>query len=273
MFLGILDTGLFIDGSLIAQYFFIGLGLLVIASFIAGYVDAVAGGAGLILVPAFMLVGLPPQLALGQEKLVSTIGTIAAIKNFIKAKSIIYKIVPIGIISALLGAFIGAKAILMFPSHIIEYIIFAFLPIGLLATLFKGKILNNSQDNPSQQIKKSAVAVFFTCLLVGFYDGFFGPGTGSIFIIALFLINSLSLLQASATSKIFNFASNIGAFVAFVMAGKMAFVIGIPMILANLLGNHLGSLHAIKSNGEIIKKILIVTVGLMMATLLYRFFF
>lgn len=261
---------MFVDGSLIANYFIIGLMVLILASFIAGYVDAVAGGAGLILVPAFMLVGLPPQMALGQEKLVSTIGTIAAIKNFIKAKSIIWKIVPIGIVSALIGAFLGAKAILVFPSHVIEYIIFGLLPVGLLATLFKGKIAKNDQK---QEIKKSAVAVFVTCLIVGFYDGFFGPGTGSIFIIALYLINSLSLLQASATSKIFNFSSNIGAFVAFALAGKMACMIGIPMVLANLLGNHLGSLHAIKSDGAIIKKVLIITVMLMMATLVYQFIF
>lgn len=261
---------MFVDGSLIANYFIIGLMVLILASFIAGYVDAVAGGAGLILVPAFMLVGLPPQMALGQEKLVSTIGTIAAIKNFIKAKSIIWKIVPIGIVSALIGAFLGAKAILVFPSHVIEYIIFGLLPVGLLATLFKGKIAKNDQK---QEIKKSAVAVFVTCLIVGFYDGFFGPGTGSIFIIALYLINSLSLLQASATSKIFNFSSNIGAFVAFALAGKMAYMIGIPMVLANLLGNHLGSLHAIKSDGTIIKKVLIITVILMMATLVYQFIF
>lgn len=261
---------MFVDGSLIANFFIIGLMVLILASFIAGYVDAVAGGAGLILVPAFMLVGLPPQMALGQEKLVSTIGTVAAIKNFIKAKSIIWKIVPIGIVSALIGAFLGAKAILVFPSHVIEYIIFALLPVGLLATLFKGKIAKNDQK---QEIKKSAVAVFVTCLIVGFYDGFFGPGTGSIFIIALYLINSLSLLQASATSKIFNFSSNIGAFVAFALAGKMAYMIGIPMVLANLLGNHLGSLHAIKSDGTIIKKVLIITVILMMATLVYQFIF
>ncbi|OOS06606.1 hypothetical protein SAMN02745664_103130 [Moraxella cuniculi DSM 21768] len=259
---------MFVDGSLIAQYFYLGVFLLIAASLIAGYVDAIAGGAGLILVPACMLVGMPPQLALGQEKLVSTIGTIAAIKNFIKAKSIIYQILPIGIVSALVGAFIGARAILLFPSEVIEYIIFLFLPIGLLATLFKGKLVGNAQMG---EVKKSAITVFVTCLLVGFYDGFFGPGTGSLFIIALFLINRLSLLQASATSKIFNFSSNIGAFVAFAMAGQMALLIGIPMILANLLGNHLGSMHAIKSDGVIIKKVLMITVGLMMATLAYRF--
>lgn len=261
-------TQTFIEGSIIADYFYIGLCLLILASLIAGYIDAIAGGAGLILIPAFLMVGLPPQLALGQEKLVSTLGTIAAIKNFMKSSAIIWKIVPIGIASALLGAYLGAEVILMLPTHIINYIIFAFLPLGLAATLFKGKLLGgNPQTN---EIKESALAVFITCLIVGFYDGFFGPGTGSIFIIALFIINKLSLLQASATSKIFNFASNIGAFVSFLIAGKMAFLIGIPMIIANLLGNHFGSLHAIRSNGEIIKKILVITVGLLMVSLAYK---
>ncbi|KMK52436.1 membrane protein [[Actinobacillus] muris] len=254
--------------ALSPDYFYIGLCLLILASLIAGYIDAIAGGAGLILIPAFLMVGLPPQLALGQEKLVSTLGTIAAIKNFMKSSAIIWKIVPIGIASALLGAYLGAEVILMLPTHIINYIIFAFLPLGLAATLFKGKLLaGNPQTN---EIKESALAVFITCLIVGFYDGFFGPGTGSIFIIALFIINKLSLLQASATSKIFNFASNIGAFVSFLIAGKMAFLIGIPMIIANLLGNHFGSLHAIRSNGEIIKKILVITVGLLMVSLAYK---
>lgn len=258
----------FIEGSIIADYFYLGLCLLILASLVAGYIDAIAGGAGLILIPAFLMVGLPPQLALGQEKLVSTIGTIAAIKNFMKSHSIIWAIVPIGIASALLGAYLGAEAILMLPTHIINYIIFAFLPLGLAATLFKGKLLAANQQ--TTEIKKSAIAVFITCLIVGFYDGFFGPGTGSIFIIVLFIINKLSLLQASATSKIFNFASNIGAFISFLIAGKMAFLIGIPMIIANLLGNHLGSLHAIHSNGEIIKKVLVITVGLLMVSLAYK---
>lgn len=262
---------IFTEGSIIANYFYVGLVLLIIASLVAGYIDAIAGGAGLILIPAFLVVGLPPQLALGQEKLVSTIGTIAAIKNFMKNSAIIWSIVPIGIVSALLGAYLGAEVILMLPTHVINYIIFAFLPIGLLATLFKGKLLKAREE--TSEIKKSIAAVFTTCLIVGFYDGFFGPGTGSIFIIALFLINRLSLLQASATSKIFNFSSNIGAFVSFMLAGKMAFLIGVPMIIANLIGNHFGSLHAIHSNGEVIKKVLVITVSILVITLAYKALF
>jgi len=262
------NPSIFIAGSLIAKYFIIGLTVLIVASFVAGYIDAIAGGAGLILIPAFILTGLPPQLALGQEKLVSTIGTIAAIKNFIKNNSVIWKAVPAGLIFALSGAYVGAKVILLLPANALSLVIVIFLPVGLLAATIKGRVKAAEQSTS----KTSFLTVAVVCFIVGFYDGFFGPGTGSLFIIALTVINKFCLLQASATSKIFNFASNIGAFVAFAIAGKMAYLIGIPMIIASLLGNHIGSLHAIKTNGEIIRKVLFISVGVMMITLLVKSF-
>lgn len=258
----------FVEGSVIARYLVVGIILLMIASFVAGYIDAIAGGAGLILIPAFILTGLPPQLALGQEKLVSTIGTIAAIKNFIKNKSVIWGVIPAGLISALAGAYVGAKVILLLPAETLSIVIVGLLPVGLIAATVKGKI----KESTDKSVKTSFVAIFIVCFIVGFYDGFFGPGTGSLFIIALTVINKFGLLQASATSKIFNFSSNIGAFVAFAIAGKMAYLIGIPMIAASLLGNHIGSMHAIKTNGEIIRKVLFVSVGAMMVTLSVKYF-
>ncbi|MGM3175573.1 sulfite exporter TauE/SafE family protein [Dickeya lacustris] len=263
-----IDSSLFVEGSIISKYLLAGVLLLVVASFVAGYIDAIAGGAGLILIPAFILTGLPPQLALGQEKLVSTIGTIAAIKNFIKNKSVIWSVVPAGLISALVGAYVGAKVILLLPAETLSLVIVVLLPIGLIAATIKGKIKNVEQSND----KHAFLPIFLVCFTVGFYDGFFGPGTGSLFIIALTVINRFQLLQASATSKIFNFSSNIGAFVAFAIAGKMAYVIGVPMIISSLIGNHIGSLHAIKTNGEIIRKVLFISVGVMMITLLVKYF-
>lgn len=263
-----IDSSLFVEGSVISKYLLVGVLLLVVASFVAGYIDAIAGGAGLILIPAFILTGLPPQLALGQEKLVSTIGTIAAIKNFIKNKSVIWSVVPAGLISALIGAYVGAKVILLLPAETLSLVIVVLLPIGLIAATIKGKIKSVEQSSE----KHAFLPIFLVCFTVGFYDGFFGPGTGSLFIIALTVINRFPLLQASATSKIFNFSSNIGAFVAFAIAGKMAYVIGVPMIISSLIGNHIGSLHAIKTNGEIIRKVLFISVGVMMITLLVKYF-
>lgn len=264
----LIDMSLFVSGSVIADYFWTGIAVLVGASFVAGYIDAIAGGAGLILIPAFILTGLPPQLALGQEKLVSTIGTVAAIKNFIKNNCVIWKVVPAGLVSALIGSYIGAKLILILPTEILSLVIVALMPVGLVAATVKGRLKDNNQP-----MKTNMVMVFAVCFAVGFYDGFFGPGTGSLFIVALVLVNHFDFLAASATSKIFNFSSNIGAFIAFALAGKMAWIIGIPMILASLFGNHIGSLHAIKTNGIIIKKVLYFSVSVMMATLIIKYCF
>ncbi|WP_370930883.1 sulfite exporter TauE/SafE family protein [Bartonella sp. DGB1] len=262
-----IDISIFVEGSLITKYLIMSLFLLIIAVFVAGYIDSIAGGAGLILVPAFILAGFPPQLALGQAKLVGTIGTLAAIRNFIKNRSIIWNVVPAGLLSAIIGAYVGARVILILPAETLSLIIAVLLPVGLVGATLKNH-LKESNRSPTT----SPIIIFSVCFVVGFYDGFFGPGTGSLFIIALAIFNRFGLLEASATSKVFNFASNIGAFIAFVIAGKVAWLIGIPMVLASFLGNHIGSLHAIKSNGEIVKKVLYISVGAMMITLLMKYF-
>jgi uncharacterized membrane protein YfcA len=224
---------MFIEGSLLADSLVTALIFLTIASFVAGFIDAVAGGAGLVLVPSFMIAGMPPQLALGQEKLVSTIGTISAIRNFVKDKKVIWRLVPVGIVLGLLGAYVGARAILFIDEKLVAKIILFMLPLGLLFTLFKGKFTANkktSEISENGETKHYLVAIALVSFVVGFYDGFFGPGTGSLFIITLYLFVKIDLVKASATSKIFNFASNIGAFVAFSLAGKMFFKLGIPFL-------------------------------------------
>ena len=108
--------------------------------------------------------------------------------------------------------------------------------------------------------------------IIGFYDGFFGPGTGSLLILALHYVMKLNLTNASATSKIFNLASNIGAFVAFAIAGKMLFLIGIPMIVASVVGNFIGSHLAISKGDVFIRPVLFGVIFLLFATLVYRYF-
>ncbi|WP_269461251.1 sulfite exporter TauE/SafE family protein [Moritella yayanosii] len=104
---------------------------LMASAFAAGFIDSVAGGGGLILVPSFILAGLPPQVALGQEKIVSTLGTIAAIRNFVKNKKVIWTAVASGIPAGLIGAYIGAESILYFDPDTVGKIILGMLPIGV----------------------------------------------------------------------------------------------------------------------------------------------
>jgi len=260
---------MYIDGSILSNYFVIGVLLLIIASFIAGFIDSIAGGAGLVLVPSFILAGLPPQIALGQEKLVSTIGTIPAIFNFLKSKQILWDYVLYGVPMALLGAFAGAKFILILDPSIVGKMVVLLMPIGLIISIIpKNKTTLQTKET---KLKKYILypSVFF---IIGFYDGFFGPGTGSLLIMALHLIMKMSLVSASATSKIFNFASNIGAFIAFFIAGKMLFIIGIPMVIASMVGNYIGSHMTIKNGDKFIKPILYGMIFLLFLSLIYKYF-
>lgn len=260
---------MYIDGSLLADSFYFGLIALIVASFVAGFIDSVAGGAGLVLVPSFILAGLPPQIALGQEKLVSTIGTLSAIFNFIKSKKIVWSFVLVGVPVALIGAYIGARAILYLDEDVVGQIIVFLMPLGLLFSFMPKK--DNLSEVKITKFKKIFLFPLVT-FIIGFYDGFFGPGTGSLLILALHYIMGLTLVVSSATSKIFNLSSNIGAFVAFLIAGKMLFVIGIPMIIASIVGNHIGSTLTIKKGDKFIRPILFGMIFLLFITMIYKYF-
>lgn len=242
---------------------------LMASAFAAGFIDSIAGGGGLILVPSFILAGLPPQVALGQEKIVSTLGTIAAIRNFVKNKKVIWTAVASGIPAGLVGAYVGAEAILYFDPDTVGKIILGMLPIGIVISFIP------KQDNhQSEQVINTKIIYFgvpVAVFVIGFYDGFFGPGTGSFLILVLHYLLKFDLVSASATSKLFNFSSNIGALIAFMLAGKLLYMLAIPLAMMNLIGNHLGSASAMKFGPGFVRKTLSVSLMLLMASLGYKF--
>lgn len=245
---------------------------LMVSAFAAGFIDSVAGGGGLILVPSFILAGLPPQLALGQEKIVSTLGTIAAIRNFIRNKKVIWTAVATGIPTGLIGAYAGAQAILYFDPDTIGKIILFMLPFGIILSFIPKK--NRNEDN-SAPINKTVLlfGVPTAVFVIGFYDGFFGPGTGSFLILALHYLLRFDLVSASATSKLFNFSSNIGALFAFMIAGNVLYMLAMPLVAMNLLGNHVGSSSAMKYGAKLIQRTISVSLSLLMISLGYKFLF
>ena len=244
---------------------------LTVAAFAAGFLDSIAGGAGLILVPAALIAGMPPHLALGQEKLVSTVGTVAAMWNFFRSKKILWAVSIMGIPLSLLGAYIGAEVILFLDRDVVRVVILCMLPVGLILTLMPKKERANFAVISvwSGRVILTASLVAF---VVGFYDGFFGPGTGSMFILALYFVLHMSFVQASATSKVFNFASNIGAFAAFFVAGEMLFGIGVPMVIGSFLGNYLGSRMTIAKGDKTVRRALVVSIALLFATVAWQVF-
>lgn len=249
---------------------------LMLSAFIAGFIDSIAGGGGLILVPSFILAGLPPQLALGQEKMVSTIGTIAAIYNFVKNKRVVWMAVGTGIPFGLFGSFIGAKAILLFNTETIGLIILMMLPLGIIFSFIpkKGRSTVQLSDKETKIDHKIIfLGIPIVIFIISFYDGFFGPGTGSFLIIALHYLLKFDLVASSATSKLFNFSSNIGALIAFIISGNILFILSIPLIFCNILGNYIGSNYAMKYGSTFIKKIISISLTLLMCSLGYQLLF
>jgi uncharacterized protein len=242
--------------------------LLCLMSFLAGFIDSIAGGGGLILIPSLLLAGLPPQTALGTNKFAAIFGTSTALVNFIRNKKVIWKIAVAGLAFSLIGSVLGTKTILYFDQNTAAKVIAVMLPIAVIVTLL-----------PKRQLKTSGAAftkkdIFLytplICFAIGFYDGFFGPGTGTFLIFGFYVFLGLHLLNASAISKVFNVASNSGSFVTFVIAGKILYAVGIPIAVCNVFGAYLGSTLAIKKGQGFIKVILLIVFAGLFITLLYR---
>ncbi|MEV6521639.1 TSUP family transporter [Longispora sp. NPDC051575] len=245
--------------------------LLTLAGFIAGFIDSIAGGGALILVPALLFAGYSPQLALGTEKYVSTVGTLAALYNFARNKMVVWSLVGVGVLFAVVGAFVGAKVILMFDPDTIGKIITFLVPLGLAVTLLPKK--ERGTGEVDLKSRKILIGAPLLCLVIGFYDGFFGPGTGSMLVLGFHLVLRLGLVEASATSKVFNLASNVGALVAFVATGNILYLVGIPMLLANIAGNYLGSRTALRGGAKVVKATLVASLVVLFGSLLFKYVF
>jgi uncharacterized membrane protein YfcA len=246
------------------------IALLAGMSFIAGFIDAVAGGGGLILIPSLLVAGVPPQMALGTNKFAAMFGTTTALINFSRNKKVIWKIALFGLAFSLVGSVLGTRAILYFDQAATAKIIIYLLPLSALITFLpkkKAKTTSAEFSNLNMYLHVPLI-----CFTIGFYDGFFGPGTGTFLIFAFYLFLGLHLINASAISKVFNLASNVGSFLTFVLAHKVLYTVGIPVAMANIAGGFIGSKLAIEKGQGFIRAFLVLVFLVLFVTLIVRFF-
>jgi len=246
--------------------------LLTGVAFVAGLVDSVAGGGGLLTVPSFLLSGLPPQTALGTNKFMTTLGTAAATGNFLRHGKINFKVLLAGIVPALVGAFLGSKIVLLLTSQTVGKIILLILPFAALATFAPKKAERGAESRNQFSRKDLAIKVPLICGVVGFYDGFFGPATGTFLTLGFFTFLHMPLLQSAANARIFNFLSNFSALLGFMLAGKVQYFFALPMVVANVAGNFLGSKLALAKGEKFIKAFLALSLTGLFASLLWRLF-
>ncbi len=239
--------------------------LLFLAGFGAGFVDSIAGGGGIITLPALLAAGIPPHFALGTNKLQSSFGSFTATINY--AKRGVFEPLKIleGVFFTFIGAALGAYIVKFFSASFLTNFIIFMLIVLFFFTLF------NKNLGVAKKAHKLKPFVFYMIfgLLIGFYDGFFGPGTGSFWTIALVLLLGLDLKEATAQTKLFNFTSNIVSLGVFAYLGVVFWKIGIIMGLAQIAGAYTGSTLVSKKEVKFIRYVFLVVVAATILKLVY----
>lgn len=241
-----------------------------VAALAGGFIDAIAGGGGLLTVPALLVCGVPPHVALGTNKISAFLGTVVSLINFAVNGLVRWRIAVCGVAFSLLGSWLGALLVSRVDSSALGRIIVFFLPFAMIATLIpsRGK---NAEDRPIAGVK-FWLLLPLVALLLGFYDGFFGPGTGTFLILALHWVIGLGLVGATATAKSLNLASNFSGAVSFIWFGMVNWELGLTMAVCLMLGNWAGSAFAIRIGEKAVRRFLLVSLGLLMGSLIYEYF-
>lgn len=236
--------------------------------FLAGFVDSIAGGGGLISLPAYLFIGVPSHYALGTNKLSSTIGTVFSTLRYAKGRAIVYSVGIPSVLGALIGSYTGAKIALFLSTELLKIVLTFLIPIAALFVLF-GRTKEKEQNNTARLSKlKTYLLSLFIGLTIGMYDGFFGPGTGTFLIILYVSLLNLTHVSASGTAKIVNLSSNVGALVTFIIGGKVIYSLGLPAALFGIAGNWIGSGLALKKGSKIIRPVMVGVLSLLFVKIL-----
>jgi uncharacterized membrane protein YfcA len=234
--------------------------LFAVAS-LAGFIDAMAGGGGLVTLPALLAVGISPAQALATNKLQSSFGSFSASYYFVKNGIVdLSKLWP-AIVCTFIGAATGAKLV----QHIDATLLTSLIPL-LLVAISLYFLFSPSTKSISEQVPRLSESTFaFTVgSAVGFYDGFFGPGTGAIFTVCFVALGNFSLIEATARTKVLNFTSNIAALLFFIIGGLPIWKIGLVMAVGQFLGARLGAKIVVTKGQQWIRP-LVITMSMLMA--------
>ena len=241
---------------------------LCVAGFIAAAVDSIAGGGGLISLPAIIAAGVPPHLALGTNKFASTSASLTSTIQFALSKRIDFRLVLWQLPCTALGAALGVRTVLALDERVLNVMIVVMVfAVALYTTLKKDFGATDRFKGHSRSGHAAGMAFAFA---LGFYDGFFGPGTGSFLIFLFIAIYGYDFVGAAANGKILNFASNAVSLSLFAIGGKVVYAAAVPMALAMVAGAWVGTHVAIKNGARVIKPIFIVIALALIAKLVWQ---
>ncbi|MDO4441998.1 MAG: TSUP family transporter [Moraxella sp.] len=243
--------------ELVAMLFFVAM--------VAGFVDAMAGGGGLLTIPALLLSGMNPVAALATNKLQASAGSLSASITMIKKRLIHPKMMTTALVMAFVGSVFGTILVQLSPPDFLRKALpFVIGAVGIY-TLFSPN-LGKLETSPkiSQKLYERTVAP-----VIGFYDGYFGPGTGTFFSLSQVLLRGRDLVQATARAKLLNFATNIASLIFFILGGQVVWLIGFVMMAGQIIGAYLGSNMVVKGGTKFIRPVIVIVCFCMVAKLLF----
>ena len=232
-----------------------------------GFIDAIAGGGGLVMMPALLFCGLSPLQALGTNKLQSMFGTGTALGNYARSGLVDWRPNRLAIALVFIGAVAGALVVQAIELKLLALIIPVLLTLAAIYILLSPRM---SDDDARQRLSPKGYAPLGGA--IGFYDGFFGPGTGTFFTTSLVVMRGYGLTKATAMTKLFNFTSNAASVIMFAMGGHMLWLLGLCMAAGAMLGGWLGSHTALRFGARLIRPLLVAISLAMTARLLWGYF-
>jgi uncharacterized membrane protein YfcA len=229
------------------------LAILFLVAILAGTIDTIAGGGGLITIPALLSVGIPPLATLSTNKLQSVFGTFTASLYFIRKKLVDIKEIKLMIFMAFFGSILGGLVLTQIDSSILSKII----PILLIFMGVYFLFTKNIGTIEKHKIISFTIFAFTLVFIIGFYDGFFGPGTGSFFTLSFIYFLGYNISKATAQTKILNFATNFGSLIFFSFYGDIFLLVGLIMGMGQVIGSLIGAKLVVTKGQKLIRPLIV----------------
>lgn len=230
--------------------------------FLAGFVDAIGGGGGLISLPAYLFAGLPAHMAVATNKLSSATGTLVSTARFVKNGHVDWPLAIPGILAALLGSSAGANISLLVSERLFQLILIVVLPVVALYIILRKDLEPDRTKLPSRPMQFAIVII--ASFLIGMYDGIYGPGTGTFLILIYTGLAKMDVLTSAGNTKLANLTSNISSLVIFLTNGLVLIPLGLAAGVFSIAGHYVGAGIAMKNGSKFVRIIILCVIGLLM---------
>ena len=240
--------------------------------FLAGLVDSIGGGGGLISLPAFLIAGVPPHMALATNKMNSTLGTVISISRFIKSGYVDFRAAAPAAVASVTGAFLGAKLSLSVDEDIIRHLMIVILPVVAFYVI-KNKNMGDNEKTGKITARKKVILTIAIALALGLYDGFYGPGTGTFLLLLLTGAARMDMRSASGVTKVLNLSSNVSALLTFIASGMVNYRLGLISGLFCIAGHYIGSGMVMSGGKKVVRPIIMAVLGILFVRVVGEMFY